>query len=104
MVPNLISAESVAHRARFVWLGAALAATIALVVVLATPAPPPARAPKPSQLERIGGCAEHPGLRDRRAIEQQRELERRERREQRELERRVRREMRDAPRVAPGSP
>ena len=33
MQPNVIVAESIGHRARFVWLGLALAATIALLVI-----------------------------------------------------------------------
>lgn len=33
MQPNVIVAESIGHRARFAWLGLALAATIALLVV-----------------------------------------------------------------------
>jgi hypothetical protein len=33
MLPNVNVAESIGHRARFVWLGLALAATIALLVI-----------------------------------------------------------------------
>jgi hypothetical protein len=53
MQPNVIVAESIGHRARFVWLGLALAATIALLVIPAVMRDAPrAHRSEPTMLDR----------------------------------------------------
>lgn len=47
----MIGAESIAHRARFAWLGLALAATIALLVAPSLREPP--RAQEPERIQRV---------------------------------------------------
>src|SRR5262245_32618382 len=105
MQPNMIGAETIAHRARFAWLGLALAATIALFAASASRGSFRARPAGPGRIEKVrsmprcGGAlrfdperrARIEAERARRAAERSERIERVERRAAERAERAERR-------------
>lgn len=100
MLSNVTHAESITYRARFLWLGAALAATVALFALsLGDASPAPASPRKPRVEMRSKMCGEARAARDHDRSRLERKIERAKERTQHLAERAERRAARAAERA-----